>query len=346
MKTYLVGGAVRDGLLGRPVSDRDYVVVGASPDELLALGFKQVGASFPVFLHPETQEEYALARTERKTGDGYHGFKAYFGEDVSLEEDLKRRDLTINAMAQDLETGEIIDPYGGQKDLKDGVLRHVSEAFAEDPLRVLRVARFAAKLSFGVHWSTIKLMSTLVKNGEMKHLTKERVWKELERGLAEDRVDLLFITLFACGALEEFTPFKYAFSNQQNYWRTSSPLVKFLLAVGDEDVEVLDEWKIPSAYRNAVQALNHTEGALRHYARATPEERIKVISTLYADGFDKHGVLEYVMIGGEYVCNPFRVFEDYRKLKALDLAAVSKQAKDKNEDIKTAVLQAKIAALS
>ena len=187
MRSYLVGGAVRDQMLGRAVVDRDYVVVGASPEEMVAAGYKPVGADFPVFLHPRTKEEYALARTERKSGRGYHGFAFHAGADVTLEEDLARRDLTINAMALD-ESGALVDPYGGKRDLEQRVLRHVSPAFAEDPVRVLRVARFAARyapLGFTVAEETIALMRKMAADGEVAHLVAERVFAETRRALEE-----------------------------------------------------------------------------------------------------------------------------------------------------------------
>jgi len=199
MKTYVVGGAVRDALLGLPVADRDWVVVGETPEAMSAAGFKPVGKDFPVFLHPETREEYALARTERKSGRGYKGFTVYAAPDVSLEQDLARRDLTINAMAQDA-AGHLIDPFGGEKDLRTGVLRHVSEAFAEDPVRVLRVARFAARFGFRIADETLALMRRLVEAGEMQALVAERVWQELARGLAEPQPARLFDALLQCGA--------------------------------------------------------------------------------------------------------------------------------------------------
>jgi tRNA nucleotidyltransferase (CCA-adding enzyme) len=208
MKTYLVGGAVRDKLLGLPVQDRDYVVVGSTPEEMAAKGFKPVGADFPVFLHPETKEEYALARTERKSGHGYKGFKVYAAPDVTLEDDLRRRDLTINAMAED-ESGQLIDPFKGAEDLRNGVLRHVSPAFAEDPVRILRVARFAAryaKWGFHVAHSTNKLMREMVESGEVDHLVAERVWTELERALGEAKPSRFFETLRGCGALQRLFP--------------------------------------------------------------------------------------------------------------------------------------------
>lgn len=208
MQIYKVGGAVRDRLLGRPVTEVDWVVVGASAEEMQAKGFRPVGADFPVFLHPETGDEYALARTERKSGRGYGGFTFYASPDVTLEDDLIRRDLTINAMAED-EQGRVIDPYGGQRDLQDRLLRHVSPAFAEDPLRVLRVARFAARyapLGFRVADETQALMRQLSQSGELKDLTAERAWKEISRALMEPRPDVFVSVLHGCGALAELLP--------------------------------------------------------------------------------------------------------------------------------------------
>ena len=208
MQVYLVGGAVRDSLLGHPYQEKDYVVVGATPEHMLAQGFQPVGKDFPVFLHPETKEEYALARTERKSGKGYHGFQFFTDTTVSLEEDLIRRDLTINAIAMD-QDGRIYDPYGGQTDLENKTLRHVSEAFAEDPLRVLRVARFAARYSsYGFHIAseTLQLMQTMAESGELDALTPERVWKETSRALLEDHADIYFQTLRDCGALKHLFP--------------------------------------------------------------------------------------------------------------------------------------------
>ena len=205
---YLVGGAVRDRLLGVPHRERDWVVVGGTPEELLAGGYRQVGASFPVFLHPETGEEYALARTERKQGQGYHGFAVDFHPGVTLEEDLLRRDLTVNAMAQDSD-GSLIDPYNGQKDLENRVLRHVSPAFCEDPLRVLRVARFAARFSdegFRVHESTMELMQRMTASGEIGSLVPERVWTEVAAAMASSRPGKFVEVLRECGALAVLLP--------------------------------------------------------------------------------------------------------------------------------------------
>jgi tRNA nucleotidyltransferase (CCA-adding enzyme) len=205
MKVYEVGGAVRDDLLGLPVEDRDYVVVGATPEELVALGYRAVGKDFPVFLHPETHEEYALARTERKTARGYHGFEFHAAPDVTLEQDLERRDLTINAMARD-EDGVLVDPFNGAEDLSAGVLRHVSPAFAEDPVRILRVARFVARFGFDIAPETQALMREMVEAGEADALVPERVWQELARGLMESEPSRMFEVLHECGALRRIAP--------------------------------------------------------------------------------------------------------------------------------------------
>ena len=206
MKRYLVGGAVRDALMGRPSGDRDWVVVGSSVAEMKAAGFVPVGADFPVFLHPQTKEEHALARTERKTAPGYHGFVFHADPSVTLEDDLLRRDLTINAIAQD-ESGALIDPHGGRRDLQAKVLRHVSAAFAEDPVRILRLARFAARFTdFTVAGETAALMRSMVDQGEVDALVPERVWQELSRGLMEGQPSRMFDVLRSCGALARLLP--------------------------------------------------------------------------------------------------------------------------------------------
>jgi len=208
MKIYLVGGAVRDKLLDYPSDENDWVVVGGSPQEMIDMGYQPVGQDFPVFINPKTGEEYALARTERKSGRGYQGFSFHTAPDISLEDDLIRRDLTINAMAED-DNGQIIDPYGGQQDLNIKLLRHVSDAFTEDPLRVLRVARFAARyhhLGFTIAPETMGLMQNLVRSGELAHLVAERLWKETERALCERSPDIYIQVLRDCGALAELFP--------------------------------------------------------------------------------------------------------------------------------------------
>ena len=219
MQIYLVGGAVRDELLGRPVTERDYVVVGASPVQMQALGYVKVGADFPVFLHPITKEEYALARTERKQGRGYRGFVCDSAPHVTLEQDLLRRDLTINAMAKDAE-GNIIDPFGGQQDIKNRVMRHVSDAFVEDPLRVFRVARLAARyhhLGFGIANQTLSLMRNIAQSGELSFLSAERVWQETSRSLLAENAEVFFATLKACDALG------YWFKELELLWGIPNP---------------------------------------------------------------------------------------------------------------------------
>ena len=206
MQVYCVGGAVRDELLGLSVQDRDFVVVGSTPTEMEAAGYKPVGKDFPVFLHPNTRDEYALARTERKTAKGYKGFQVHADPDVTLEQDLARRDLTINAIAKD-ESGNLIDPYSGIQDLKDKVLRHVSPAFSEDPVRILRAARFAARfIDFDVAPATMDLMREMVEKGEVDALVPERVWQEISKGLMEEKPSRMFEVLRACGALKKIMP--------------------------------------------------------------------------------------------------------------------------------------------
>ena len=205
MKTYLVGGSVRDEILGLPVTDHDYVVVGSSPDEMMQLGYRPVGKDFPVFLHPQSQEQYALARTERKISRGYKGFEVYASPEVTLQEDLARRDLTINSIAKD-QDGNIIDPFNGVADLEAGLLRHVSPAFTEDPVRVLRTARFSARFGFRVAPETLALMNEMVHNGEVDALVPERLWQEFARGLMEHKPSRMFYALRECSALTRIMP--------------------------------------------------------------------------------------------------------------------------------------------
>jgi len=279
VKVYLVGGAVRDEMLGLPVKERDYVVVGATPEEMVRQGFKPVGKDFPVFLHPETHEEHALARTERKSGRGYKGFTVYASPEVTLEEDLKRRDLTINAMAK-AEDGSLVDPFHGKEDLRKGVLRHISDAFAEDPVRILRVARFAARFAFSVHAETLALMRRMVDSGETDHLVAERVWQEFSRGLGEKHPEKMF------AVLEDSGLFKKAFP-ELRAWPTSfsgSIPVRFALLTWPLDegkIESLcNRLRAPNEVRELALVAARNRAALRS---STPEALLELLKR--ADAF-------------------------------------------------------------
>jgi tRNA nucleotidyltransferase/poly(A) polymerase len=250
MKTYLVGGAVRDKLLGIESKDNDYVVCGSTPEEMIAAGFKQVGADFPVFLHPETGDEYALARTEKKTGAGYNGFTCEFSPNVSLEEDLFRRDLTINSVAYDEENDLYVDPYGGIRDLKLKLIRHVNpDAFADDPVRVFRACRFAARYNFDIASHTIELMQKCVEN-EFNNLTPERVWKEIEKGLSESNFYSMLYFLDYVNALEKIRPFTCypTYYHLLNIPFDISPRIKFAIISKYFEKEDFTKWKIPNTY--------------------------------------------------------------------------------------------------
>jgi len=297
MEIYLVGGAVRDKLLGLPVKDRDWVVVGATPEAMTALGYKIVGADFPVFLHPETKEEYALARTERKSGQGYKGFTVYAGPDVTLEQDLARRDLTINAMAEDA-AGRVIDLFDGAADLKRGILRHVAPAFAEDPLRVLRVARFAARFGYPVAHETQSLMRALVEAGEIETLVAERVWAELDRALGEKQPARFFEVLRECGALQRLLP----------------------------ELDALFGVPQPPEHHPEIDTGVHTFMVLAQAARLSPDARVRFAALLHdlgkgttpASEWPKHiGHEERGVALVRGICNRLRVPNEYRDLAAL-----------------------------
>ena len=281
MHIYLVGGAVRDKLLKRPVVDHDHVVVGAKPEELLALGYKPVGKDFPVFLHPRTHEEYALARTERKSGRGYKGFTVHASPDVTLEDDLRRRDLTINAMAK-AEDGTLIDPYGGKRDLEQRILRHVSEAFAEDPVRILRVARFAARFGFSVAPETMALMRQMVQSGEADYLVPERVWQEFAKGLMEREPERMFEVLEACSLQKKLLP-----ELRERVGLTGSLAVRFARLcwpLKEGEVEALCErLKVPSDVRELALLACRTRLALRASRIATPQALLELLKR--ADAF-------------------------------------------------------------
>lgn len=306
MKIYLVGGAIRDELLGIPVKERDWVVVGASPEELLALNFQPVGKDFPVFLHPETHEEYALARTERKVAKGYKGFTFYTSPDITLEDDLKRRDLTINAMARcessesedreskdnESETNELIDPYGGQKDLKAKILRHISPAFSEDPVRILRIARFAAKLpNFSVSIETNQLMQGMVKDGEVDALVAERVWREFSRALEETKAKRFFEVLKDCDALAALFPMiEMAGQGVQALERASTLSGSYLQASGSiqfaalmHDIEhqqlkdFCQRYRAPKEYRDLALLVNQWRQSYQDILKFNAEQLLSFI---------------------------------------------------------------------
>ncbi|KZN46313.1 tRNA nucleotidyltransferase [Pseudoalteromonas luteoviolacea] len=271
MKVYLVGGAVRDKLLGRPILERDYVVVGATIRDMLKLGYQQVGKDFPVFLHPESKDEHALARTERKQGQGYTGFICDFDPTITLEDDLIRRDLTVNAIAED-DQGNLIDPYQGKTDLDNKILRHVSDAFSEDPLRILRVARFAARynyLGFTIANDTLLLMSEMVAAGELKTLTKERVWMEIEKSLKDGAIHIFTNVLSDLKALTHVTPWQTQWDhntsnaiadqiskldrNNETYLRSAFSLWQYHSDLNGYDLE--QDHKIPKAFADTLRDL-------------------------------------------------------------------------------------------
>lgn len=284
MEIYLVGGAVRDQLLDLTVKEKDWLVVGATPAQMIAQGFRPVGKDFPVFLHPKTQEEYALARTERKTAPGYKGFHFYADESVTLAQDLRRRDLTINAIAIDAE-GRLVDPLNGQQDIKRRLLRHVSDAFVEDPVRILRVARFLARfayLDFTIAKSTMQLMQAMVSAGETKHLVPERVWQECVKALGEKNPEYFWLTLNQCGALADIfgeyseVTFDKSLDNLVAVAKTISKPLRFaamLYALSANEVEAICErLSVPNTYRELAQHLNQFAADLinvRHLDAAT-----------------------------------------------------------------------------
>jgi len=305
-QTYLVGGAVRDGLLGLAVHERDYVVVGSTAEALISLGYTQVGKDFPVFLHPTSKEEYALARTERKAGHGYTGFQVYAARDVTLEDDLLRRDLTINAIAQ-TENGQLIDPYGGQQDIEEKLLRHVSPAFSEDPLRVLRAARFAAHLhhlGFSIATQTKSLLANITTSGELTTLAKERIWQETYKALNSKSPWVYFEVLETCGALQVLMPSlaellqrRPQALNTLKLLSESEPnpevrLTSLLYQLNKPQIEDLAaQIKIPNAPKNLALATSNYQRQLRAYTELDAAQKYQVLSNLglirHTDGLDQ-----------------------------------------------------------
>ena len=307
VKIYLVGGAVRDKLLGREIKERDFVVVGATEEQMLQLGFKKVGRDFPVFLHPKTNEEYALARTERKTGKGYTEFSCFAEPSVTLEEDLKRRDLTINAMAED-DAGNIIDPYNGRADLKNKILRHISETFAEDPVRILRIARFAAKFGdFTVHPSTITLMKKMLADGEVDALVPERVWQEFIRALSENNPERFFEVLNDCDVLPKLFPeinsiFSQAIINLSKATKISQKTtVRFAAIFQSLTIQELSNFcrrlKVPAKYKKLASLTIINKAEFEKTDQLSPTETLELLEKL--DAFRNRDRFEEFLLASE-----------------------------------------------
>jgi tRNA nucleotidyltransferase (CCA-adding enzyme) len=340
VKVFTVGGAVRDELLGLPVKERDYVVVGATPEEMVKQGFKPVGKDFPVFLHPQTHEEYALARTERKSGRGYKGFTVYAAPEVSLEEDLKRRDLTINAIAK-APDGTLIDPFHGRQDLQNRVLKHVSDAFAEDPVRILRVARFAARFGFEVHPATMALMQRMVKEGEADYLVPERVWQEFAKGLAEPHAPLMFEVLRQSGLLQKLLPEVKAIPKKFD----GSVAARFALLtwpLDEAQVNALCErLRAPNEVRELALAACRWRKKL---AASTPEALLDLLKT--ADAFrrpERFADLLQVASLAEPGVDTARIERALRAAVSVDAGEIAKRAT--GTDIARLIDQARVKAI-
>lgn len=350
MQVYEVGGCVRDELLGRTPKDIDYVVVGASAEELIQAGFKQVGADFPVFLHPETGDEYALARTERKSGVGYHGFQVNASAEVTLEEDLARRDLTINSMAKNRTTGEIVDPFGGKQDLANKLIRHTSEAFAEDPVRILRAARFSARYGFSVHPTTMTLMRTIVE--ELNHVAQERIWAEIEKGLGEGTPARMMEVLEQCHALETDALRPYSGWNILLHKVTNAtPLsVRVTLVTSGFLAEDYVNCRVPSDFAHIAQSYRRHGALISRYSAATAEERLGLLMSFRALASTQ--VLDQVI---EVVAMAFKglsaedikasVHADIKTCGTVDAKAIAQSCAN-SEAIKLAIFDARVKAIS
>jgi tRNA nucleotidyltransferase/poly(A) polymerase len=346
MKIFQVGGCVRDQLLGRVPKDHDYVVVGATPEQMLALGFEKVGASFPVFL--KNGEEYALARTERKTAAGYHGFEVVYDPNVTIEDDLMRRDLTINAMAIDPDTGALIDPYGGQHDLAQGILRHVSDAFAEDPIRVLRTARFAARYGFKVATDTLELMTRVVP--ELETVPKERIWAEFEKGLMEDRPVEMFNVLFNCLALASPVLHPYAVGDWESLIHVTpehSLEVRFAAIARKFKPEDFDTYRIPVHLAKTARAFTENTFNLFRYYVLDNAQRLDVLTRFRAPTDDKMlwdcvDALALLAPGDHVIINrsAAAIRRDLVAIRSVDNAAIASAGGDIAHNIKVARLDA------
>ena len=380
MKIYLVGGAVRDKILGIPVNDKDYLVVGSTPEEMVKLGYKPIGKDFPVFLHPITKEEYALARTEKKVGKGYHGFKFYTSPDVTLEEDLRRRDITINAIAED-EDGHIYDPFNGKDDIKNKIIRHVSDAFIEDPLRILRVARFAAlDIQFKVKGETLDLMKMMVSTGELKSLSVERVVAEITKGLEGQNPDIIIYYLCECGALNELLPginpnpdssldfvsLGLAMKESRNSLRVESKIIMLLLvpyfsnhflSEANKDVlkkqePLLKYLKISRLTKKIFKGIRNEEQNLKNFLTLRPEAKLDCLYRL--DFFRRPNIileiLNIITVFYKVFENTTTIYEDIKKLLDLFSGEIN-QLRNKldtsisGEEIKNLIYQDRLSAL-
>ncbi len=364
MEVYLVGGAVRDELLGLPVSERDWVVVGSSVNEMLSLGYLQVGKDFPVFLHPETKEEYALARTERKKGRGYHGFEVHASPEVTLEEDLLRRDLTINAIAKSMD-GTLIDPYNGQVDLEHKVLRHISDAFSEDPLRVLRVARFAAKyfsLGFSIDESTLACMSQIVSSDELQEISRERIWQETSKALQSNTASEFFDVLHNIDALQQVYPyFSELYASSENHaWGLSAldavsknyadESMRFAALIGGlhyrnaetyvENIEKFNnQFPLPNLVKKLLHGVTHFQHSCHHAQQLSAEECLHLLQFLDArrnpERFEMmlnicEAIYTSVNNHEEYPQKKF-LLDAAKALENIDMQAIAKQASESEQ---------------
>lgn len=363
---YAVGGYVRDRLLGYDPKDHDYVVVGATSDDMIQAGFEPIEASFPVFLHPKTRDEYALARKERKVGVGYHGFEVFFDPTVTIEDDLYRRDLTVNAMARRVlgwsEEGfaklsdEIVDPFGGQRDLRDGILRHVSEAFAEDPVRVLRTARFSARYGFDVHPDTVKLMEKVAP--ELNHVPQERIWAEFEKGLMEKFPWLMFELLGLCGAMDTVAVHPYAGADTwaMSQFTDDTPIdVRFVLAArGFRGIDY-GPCRIPTDLERVSDAFNLEVADLVAYATLDPETRFSLLTAFRAITDDTKlfkcmsAMMLYASASGEHEVDAVEstvslMKQDLERIRSIDAASIAATCKNGLE-IKQKLFEARVSAM-
>jgi len=357
LQVYMVGGAVRDKLLGIEPKDIDYVVVGSTIEEMLSLGFNQVGAEFPVFLHPETGEEYALARQEKKTGPGYHGFEVMFSPDVTLEQDLARRDLTINAMAM-LIDGTVVDPYGGQEDLKNKVLKHTSDAFREDPVRILRLARFAARyIDFSIDATTLLMMTEMIAAGELDHVTPERVWAEFEKGLMERGPTRMLMTLAAVHADRIFKEFFVGYPKSMDLLRTAAQFdmgleVRFsTIASGFKLKDDFKKWTIPGDCQEVAMLVNNNLHSFMNYESLTSVEKVQLFQRCDAlrrpERFDRVLTAAGVYIDHKNTHIPVQILKatrDMHRVRAVPAGGIAQACTDKSK-IAEAVFDARVAAL-